>query len=214
MEKPGRDEQRLRKAMAIEFDRTFKASSKLRKWGYLKPTAFVRRGAWFVAFHPTIWVDARRSELGISVKPFALDDLVSRIMLHDGLDDTPLSLRARGPHCLVRPMFVGSIESDGRDVREMDALANRFADESLDRVAGMTLDDFIEFTRDDVPPGKASVNHVAALILVGRHREAMQLCDMAISTKQWGGPARIDERGATTGFFELAGRWIGREALA
>lgn len=208
MEKLSREHKKARKALASEVDAAFKAAARARKWGYLKPTAFLRFDDWFVSFDLTVSTEARRSEIQVKIKPFALDDLVSRIMLHDGLDGTPLSLRARGPHCLVVPYFSQSIENDREDAEAMVEAAVGFAEASLKRIETLTLNDFIEFSRN--PSGNVSVNQVAALILAGRNDEALQLSEAAILAKQWGGPARITEGGQMVGFFELARRWLMR----
>ena len=209
MEKLKRDEQQARKAIVKAFDGRFRAWAKARKWGYLKPTAFLKASEWFVDFSPGINTDIHRAVLSCKVKPFALDDLVSRILLFEGLDGKPLSLRARGPHCLVRPMFDVSVENEIDDVNAILKIAEKFSDEALGQIASLTLDDFIAFCGDGFAE-RVSIEQVAALILANRNDEALHLCEKAILTKQWGGPARMTDDGKLIGFFELARRWIGQ----
>ena len=206
-----RDEQKTRRELELVFQASFKQETKSAGWGYLKPTPYKRIGEWFITLHPMIWKDAEKAELWAMVKPFGIDDLVSRILGFAGLDGEPLSLRARGPHCLVPPMFTTSIETHG-DLGEMVDLAMKFEKMVADRVRTMTLDDFIVFSTDNRPPGKVSLNEAATLILAGRLDQAAALCESAVASKQWGGPARATEAGQVIGFFELALAWLRNSA--
>jgi hypothetical protein len=205
--KLSRDQKKARRDMEALIHKEFKTDSKTRKWGYLKPSAFNKLGDWFVCIQPMIWTDEVKSQIWACVKPYAIDDLISKILGFDGLDGSPLSLRARGPHCLVRPMVISSIESDG-DVDLMMSLTRKFFLEFDGKISALSLNDFIAFSHDDVPVGKVSVNETAALILADRGEEASRLCDQAIDSKQLGGPSRVTEDGRIIGFFELTKQWL------
>jgi hypothetical protein len=204
--KLNRDQKRERRVLAKAFDNAWKREAKLAGWGYLKPTSFKLIGDWFVAINPTISTERFASDISATVKPFLIDDLMSRLMGFDGLDGKPLSLRARGPHCLVVPMFRCSIEEEG-DLPDMVKTALEFLNSIPSRIAATTLEDFIAIAAP--PSGQVSANQVAALILGGREQEAADLCKDAIAKKQWGGPGRITEDGKVITFFQLALRWIG-----
>lgn len=202
-----KDERKARRSIEPAFNQAFRVRTKSIGWGYLKPTAFKQLGEWFVAFHPVIWSDERRAQLSANIKPFAIDELMSRIMGFGSLEGSPLSLRARGPYCLVRPIRTASIESDG-NIDAMLLASSSFMDEAVSFLDVLSLDDFVEFSRDDVPAGKISVNAVAALILAGRTDEALEASEAAIAAKQSDGPARMTEDGHILSFFDLAKRWI------
>jgi hypothetical protein len=202
-----REEQKARRELEKAFQASLKQQVKAAGWGYIKPTSYKRIGEWLVALHPVVWTDAERSEMWAWVKPFPIDDLISRILGFEGLDGKPLSLLARGPHCLVRPMYICAVESGG-DLNRMTGLASEFSKKVTASVEALALGDFIAFTADDVPVGKVSVNQVAALILAGRSDEATALCEKAVAAKQWGGPARAAADGSVVGFFELALAWL------
>ena len=208
--KLNREEQKARRGLEKAFQSGLKLQAKATGWGYLKPSFFKRIGDWFVDLHPTFWTDAERSKISACVKPFAIDDLMSRILGFEGLDGPPLSLRARGPHCLVRPMFDRSVECGG-DVDRMLDIAADFSIVVTSDVKALSLDDFIDFTADDVPEGQVSVNQVGALILAGRSEEAVVLCNKAVAARQWGGPARTSADGRIVGFFELARAWLQKD---
>ncbi|MFK0299908.1 hypothetical protein ACIQTU_11905 [Brevundimonas sp. NPDC090276] len=198
-------ERRMRRELAKSFDAAWKPRAKAAGWGYIRPTSFKQIGEWFVYVDPQISTERNRSEITATFKPFYIDDLISRIMGFNGLDEAPLSLRARGPHCLVIPMYTSSIERDG-NLGEMIEAAEIFLTSLRTRVEALTLDDFIAFTAPAA--GQVSANQVAALIMAGRDEEADALCKLAIAIKTWGGPARVASDGRMVSFFELAARWI------
>jgi hypothetical protein len=198
-------EKRARRELQKMFDAAWKREAKAAGWGYLKPTSFKRIDEWFVYLDPEISTERNSSKISATVKPFAIDDLMSRILGFEGLDGTSLSLRARGPHCLVVPMFSSPIEGDG-GLDRMIELAAEFSETIPARVDALTLVDFADFSA--APTGHVSTNQVAALILAGKEAEATNLCDLAISLKQWGGPARSTVDGKIVSFFHLARRWI------
>jgi hypothetical protein len=206
-----RDEKKARKAIEPAFNQAFKTAAKAKGWSYLKPTAFKQIGEWFVAFDPVVWTDERLAELWANIKPFEIDELMSRIMGFKGLAAHPLSLRARGPHCVVRPMRTISIESGG-DVDAMLRISSDFMDDTISFLSTLSLADFVEICREDLPAGQVSANFVAALVLSGRREEALEACESAISSKQWGGPARMTDDGRMYSFFEFAKRWIANES--
>jgi hypothetical protein len=201
-----RGEKKARKELSKAFDASFKIEAKQAGWGYIKPTAFKRIGDWFVCLNPSISTEAERAQLMGTVKPFAIDDLMSKILGFGGLEGTPLSLRARGPYSLVVPMFTTSIEAGGR-VDAMVGLASDFMREIEPRAGQLTYEDFITFV-DDRPSGTVGDNQVAARILAGRKEEALSLCESAIASKQHGSNARVTEDGQIVSFFELARHWI------
>ena len=205
-----RDEKKARRELDKAFQAAHKQQAKAAGQGYLKPTAFKRIGEWFVTLDPVIYTDAARAELQATVKPFAIDDLISRILGFDGLDGSPLSLRARGPHALVLPIWTRDIETGG-NVEAMLSLSADFAEEVASKVQSLSLVNFIEFISKDGPAGQVSYNHVAAMILANRPDEALVLCEKAVASKQWGGPARVTEDGRMVGFFELAMGWLRRK---
>ncbi|OWQ94417.1 hypothetical protein CDQ91_15700 [Sphingopyxis witflariensis] len=196
-------EKRARRELGKLFDAAWKREAKAAGWGYLKPTSFKRIDDWFVYLDPEISTERNSSKISAAVKPFAIDDLMSRILGFEGLDGTPLSLRARGPHCLVVPMFSSSIEGD---LNRMIELATEFSKTMPVRVEGLTLADFADFSA--APAGHVSAEQVAALILAGEEEEAAKLCDLAIAIKQWGGPARTTADGKIVSFFHFARQWI------
>jgi len=198
-------EKRARRELEKLFDAAWKREAKAAGWGYLKPTSFKRMDKWFVYIDPAISTERKSSKINATVKPFAIDDLMSRILGFQGLDATPLSLRARGPHCLVVPMFSSSIESDG-DLARMIELAAEFLMTMPARIEALTLRNFADFSAS--PTGNVSAAQVAALILAGEKAEAAKLCDQAASSEQWGGPARLTEDGKIISFFQFARRWI------
>jgi len=204
-----RNEQKARRELEKAFQPAFKQEAKAAGWGYLKPTSFKRIDEWFVSLNPVIWTDSNRFQLQVNVKPFMIDDLMSRIIGFEGLDGTHLSLRARGPHCLVTPMFIEDISSetdfDRMLVRSTEVMASLNG-----RIGSLSVNDFVEFAANGVPPDHVGYNHVAALILAERSEEALSLCERAMAIKQWGGPARVREDGQMIGFFELAAKWIRR----
>jgi hypothetical protein len=202
-----RDEQKARRDLEKLFHAGLKQQAKATGWGFLKPTSFRRMGEWFVTVDPVVWTDAERSQLHIKVKPFVIDDLMAKIMSLKGLDDTPLSLRARGPHCLVRSMFVTDVEAGG-DIDKMLELSSVVFEEVESKIDLLSIDDFIVFSVDDVPSGKMSVNQIAALILAQRSDEARTLCEQAIEANQQGGPSRITDCGQIVSFFECCVRWL------
>lgn len=157
----------------------------------------------------TISTERFASDISATVKPLLIDDLMSRIMGSDGLDGTPLSLRARGPHCLVVPMFSCSIENEG-DLAEMVKAGLDFLKSISSRIAATTMEDFIAIAAP--PLGQVSANQVAALILGGREQEAADLCRDAIAANQWGGPARTTAEDKVVTFFHFALRWIGERS--
>lgn len=207
-----REEKSARRSLEKAFQTAHKQQAKSAGWGYLKPTAFKRIGEWFVTLDPIIWTDAERAQLQATIKPFAIDDLMSHIMGHGGLDGSPLSLRARGPHTLVIPMWTQDIEAEG-NIDAMLRLSADFAEEVCAKVQSLLLDDFIEFVSRDYPVGKVKCELVAAMILNNRLGDALTLCEQAIATKQWGGPARVTEDGRIIGFFEFAKLWINRTEM-
>lgn len=198
-------EKRARRELGKLFDAAWKGEAKAAGWGYLKPTSFKRIHDWFVYLDPEISTERNSSKISATLKPFAIDDLMSRILGFEGLDGASLSLRARGPHCLVVPMFSSSIEGDG-GLDRMIELAVEFSKTIPVRVEALTLTDFADFSA--APAGHVSANQVAALILAGKGEEAAKLCDLAISIKQWGGPARSAADGKVVSFFHLARQWI------
>ena len=202
-----RDEKKARRDLEKSFQAEFKKQSKAAGWSYLKPTAFKRMGEWFVGLNPIIWTDAKRAQLQVTVKPYDLDDLMSRILGFGGLDGSPLSLRTRGPHALVVPIWSHNIESEG-DLDKMLSNSTEFIDEVPSKLATLSLDDFIKFVATGGPANSVSYNHVAALILAKHPGEAHALCQQAIASKQWGGPARMTESGQIIGFFELTKQWL------
>jgi hypothetical protein len=201
------DERKARRNLEKEFLPAFKQQAKSQGWGYLKPTAFQCVGEWFVSINPVVYTETRRTELQATVKPFAIDDLMSRICGFDGLEGTALSLRARGPHCLVLPMWTIDIDSD-RDLAKMLDASAAFFSAVASKVNNLTLADFVSFVGEGAAPGQISYNHVAALILAQRDNEALVLCRRANEIKQWGGPAKVTEDGRMIGFFELASAWL------
>lgn len=207
--KLNRDQKRERRELAKAFDDAWKREAKLSGWGYLKPTSFKSIGEWFVYMNPTISTERFASDISATVKPLLIDDLMSRIMGFDGLDGTPLSLRARGPHCLVVPMFSCSIEKEG-DLADMVEAGLDFLNSMPSRIAATTMEDFIAIAAS--PLGQVSANQVAALILGGREQEAADLCRDAIAANQWGGPARTTAEGKVVTFFHFALRWIGERS--
>lgn len=201
-EKLTKDQVKARKALDKSYHPLLKQAAKSAGWGYLKPTPFGLVNDWFVDFHPQISTEAFRATLSSTVKPSKIDDLVSRIMGHEGLTGTPLSLLARGPHVLVVPMFNDSIERDGDPELMTDASLAAMAETRI-RLETLKLENFIEFVADS-PTGNVNVAHVAALILAQRRDEAAMLAERAVAAKQWGGPARVTEDGRLVGFFEMA----------
>lgn len=199
------DEKRARRELVKSFDVAWKPKAKAAGWGYVKPTSFTKIGDWFVYLDPMISTERNASVVSATVKPFLIDELISRILGFEGLDGAPLSLRARGPHCLVIPMFTCAIESGG-DLSRMIELAAEFSESMPARVEVLTLNDFIALAAP--PAGQISVNQVAALILAGREEEASAFCDLAIAAKQWGGPARVTADGKIVSFFHFASQWI------
>jgi len=206
MAKLTREEKKARKQLEKDLALLIKRDAKARGWGYADKTIFRRQGDWFIHATPIVSSERRHTDFQVTVKPFALDDIVSRILGFNGLDGAPLSLRSRGPHCLVLPLYALDIEDEGADVGRMAERLWAFADDKLAEVDQMTLDDFIAFARGD-NPSRINQEIVAALILAKRLEEAKTLCETAIAAKQWSGSARMTQDGRLVGFFEFARAW-------
>ena len=151
--KLNRDERAARRALEKQLLPAFKQQTKEDGWGYLKPTAFRRVGEWFVAVNPIVYTERYRTALQATVKPFAIDDLMSRICGFEGLENAALSLRARGPHCLVLPMWTIDIESNG-SLPDMLNAAAAFLRDVVARVNALALTDFVSFAGEAPPPGR------------------------------------------------------------
>jgi hypothetical protein len=200
-------EKKARKTLEKSFEASLRIAAKNAGWSYLKPTPFARYGEWFVSISPLIWTDEIKAQAQANIKPFGIDDLMSRILCFGSLAEKPLSLRARGPYCLVRSMLTSDIERGG-NVDLMIGATLEFMKETASILENLTMDQFIEFCRDDRPIGMISDNLVAALILANRTPEARVLCDEAIANNQMGSNGRSIEDGRIVGFFELATRWM------
>jgi hypothetical protein len=206
MTKLTREEKKARKQMEKDLVLLLKRDAKAHGWRYADKTIFRQQGDWFVDGMLIVYSDRWLTEIQISVKPFALDDIVSRILGFGGLDGTPLSLRSRGPHCLVLPIDKLNVEERGSDVGLMADRIWAFAEAKLGEIERMTLDDFIASERSHNASGIRQ-ELVAALILAERLEEAKALCETALAAKQWGGSARTTSEGRIVGFFELARAW-------
>lgn len=196
-------EQKMRRDLAKAYHEAFKKRARSSGFSYLKPTPFKRVGDWFVDFYPSIWTDEVKAEISAHVKPYAIDDLFADILGYSSLAGTPLSLRARGPHCLTLPMFSAAIESGG-NVEDMVRKSMDFMEMTLARVQTLTIDEFIDFSGMDRPPERVSENQVVAMILAGRRDEAARLCELAVAQKQTSSRSGFAPNGERTGLFSLA----------
>jgi len=200
-------EQKARRDLAKAYHEAFKKEARSSGLSYLKPTPFKRLGDWFVAFYPSIWTDEVKAEISANVKPYAIDDLFGDILGYPSLVGEPVSLRARGPHCLTLPMFSAAIESDG-DVEAMVQKSKVFMEETLARVPTLTIDEFIDFSGVDRPAERVSENQVVAMILAGRRDEAARLCELAVARKQTSSLSGFTPDGERAGLFSLALRSV------
>jgi hypothetical protein len=202
----------VRKALEAEFLVQLKILSKELGWGFLKPTPFKRVGDWFVDVNPSIYRDEVKAHISLNIKPFDIDDMLSRMTFGEGMDQQPLSLRARGPLCLTTPCLEMKLPAEG-PVEEMVRISRLFLEESEKIAQGYDLDAFISFVGEIDERRGVNMNAVAARVLQGDFVRARQLVNAGLQRGDKGNLGRMTTDGKFLWFFDLADKWLAQRDI-
>ena len=205
-----REEQRERKALETEFLLSCKALGKELGWGFSKPTLFRRIDSWFVYITPGIYRDERKAHLSLSIKPFAIDDLLSRMMFGGGIPDKPLSRRTGGPLCLVVPIEYRDLPACGPLDLMLD-VTRSFLLAAEEKARAYDLDNFIADHGEFDRRGHVYTNAVAARVLQGNLERARELVSLAIANAEEGNLGTWSPGWNITSFFQFADKWLEEE---
>ena len=173
-----RIEQGQRRELEKEFLAAFKTLAKSCGWDFLKPTAFRQIGDWFVSLDPSIYRDEVKAHVGFKIKPITIDSLITEIAYGRPLERHPLSLLARGPHCLTLDYVTEPLPPNG-PVDLMLSHAEGFMAEAEKIAQSFTLEDFYAFESRERPRGDVSQNALMAKLIVGDFVEVRKLIERA-----------------------------------
>ena len=173
-----RIEQKERRELEKKFLAIFKNLAKSRGWEFLKPTAFRQIGDWFVTLDPSIYLDEVKAHIGFKIKPISIDSLITEIAHGRPLDRHPLSLLARGPHCLTSDYLTEPLPPTG-PADLMLSHAEGFMAEVEKIAQSFSLEDFYKFESRESSRGDVSQNALMAKVIAGDFVEARKLIEQS-----------------------------------
>jgi hypothetical protein len=197
-----RIEQGERRELETKFLVAFKTLAKSSGWEFLKPTAFRQIGDWFVTLDPSIYLDEVKARIGFKIKPITIDSLITEIAHGRPLERHPLSLLARGPHCLTLDYASEPLPPTG-PVDLMLAHAKGFMAEAEKIAESFSLDDFYIFESQERPRGDVSQNALMALLIAGDFVSARKLIEQS---------RRVGLSGFTRTSLDQIDSWIEKHA--
>lgn len=181
-------------------------------WRTAQGVLFRDAGGWFVEVAAIPWVIEARTPARLYSKPMSLDPLFWKIVGLDENINQPLSFRAFGAFtCRTPTLREADIPEEGGQAEAARRLLH-WADEQLDALRDtQSVDGFIEFIRthpDQVERQSHLPALVTGLLLLGRDKEALDICTGARTRGGFGGGFLFMGSSGTKSFLDLAVEWI------
>ncbi|WP_324133649.1 hypothetical protein [Bosea sp. (in: a-proteobacteria)] len=192
---PTRAEYSARTAYDRSLTKSLRTQSKGTGWKTISGWLYQQRGDWFISILPSVYRNARRTVVSITVKPMAIDPIFWDIVGLPENRSMPLSFRANaawGCH----PPYLAEIEVEEHD--DTAVLATRVisaADEQLEIIMKtLSADTFLAHCQNSgVRWGSHLPCVVSTLITMDRREDALAQCLEAQTRGKGGGFVVVPE---------------------
>lgn len=174
-------------------------------WRAIEGCLFKQQSGWFVSVIPSVHIFDEITTVSIFAKPMEIDPVFWDMSGLSANREAPLSFRLNGAWVCHPPAFSEIEISEQRDTDAVAIDILALANSQLHSIlTSWSLDGFVQHCREK---GANESSHlpsvVAALVILGRHAEALDYCQEAMTKNEAGGFLAPDGT-----FAEMARDWL------